>query len=385
MAQDWIATLKVEEGFECSFHSELYKTVPDDHVLLITDIQKSTKAIERGLYKEVNALGAAGIIASINSIGSNNLAFVFGGDGCTLLFHESFLQPVLQALKKLQFLAWKEYQLVLRVGYEQSQHLINEGFPLLLLKWQSSPQSTQFSMLGSGVDEAERRIKLDGGLSFSPNETKDYPDLSGFECRWDKVSAQEDMVLSLIVKIDGYKEVDTLNVYHRVYENVLKIIKPRQLHPLTKPGMRATLNPRNMSVETIFRTSPESVQRWEYGLKLFWYNIVGKICALTNWTPWETTWDGYKNILIASSDFRKMDGYLRMVIRCTKTELSQIKLILEEFRHEEPIVFGMHTSKHALITCMIVDRLNQQTHFIDGADGGYALAAKEMKRMMREG
>ena len=39
-------------------------------------------------------------------------------------------------------------------------------------------------------------------------------------------------------------------------------------------------------------------------------------------------------------------------------------------------------SKEALMTCLVFDRQNQHVHFIDGGDGGYALAAKELKKRM---
>jgi len=38
-----------------------------------------------------------------------------------------------------------------------------------------------------------------------------------------------------------------------------------------------------------------------------------------------------------------------------------------------------NSGKEALITCPILDRQEEHFHFIDGASGGYALAAKNMK------
>jgi hypothetical protein len=36
------------------------------------------------------------------------------------------------------------------------------------------------------------------------------------------------------------------------------------------------------------------------------------------------------------------------------------------------------------MTCLVFERGGQQVHFVDGADGGYALAAKDMKQRMKE-
>jgi len=35
-----------------------------------------------------------------------------------------------------------------------------------------------------------------------------------------------------------------------------------------------------------------------------------------------------------------------------------------------------------LMTCLVFERHGQQVHFVDGADGGYAAAAKEMKKRL---
>jgi hypothetical protein len=35
------------------------------------------------------------------------------------------------------------------------------------------------------------------------------------------------------------------------------------------------------------------------------------------------------------------------------------------------------------MTCLVFERDGRQVHFVDGADGGYTLAAKKMKERMR--
>jgi hypothetical protein len=47
-------------------------------------------------------------------------------------------------------------------------------------------------------------------------------------------------------------------------------------------------------------------------------------------------------------------------------------------------VYGLHISDRALMTCLVFERNGRQVHFVDGADGGYALAAKEMKQKLSE-
>jgi len=37
-----------------------------------------------------------------------------------------------------------------------------------------------------------------------------------------------------------------------------------------------------------------------------------------------------------------------------------------------------------LMTCLVFERHGRQVHFIDGADGGYAIAAKKLKHRARK-
>jgi hypothetical protein len=48
------------------------------------------------------------------------------------------------------------------------------------------------------------------------------------------------------------------------------------------------------------------------------------------------------------------------------------------------IVDGVHSSREALMTCLVFNSQGNHVHFIDGNDGGYALAAKELKGRLKE-
>ena len=70
-----------------------YHLVPDSWLVIITDVEGSTEAIERGRYKDVNALGAASIMALRNALPEIPIPYVFGGDGATLLAHAAGAMP----------------------------------------------------------------------------------------------------------------------------------------------------------------------------------------------------------------------------------------------------------------------------------------------------
>ena len=47
------------------------------------------------------------------------------------------------------------------------------------------------------------------------------------------------------------------------------------------------------------------------------------------------------------------------------------------------LVYGFHVSDRALMTCLVYKAQGRHTAFIDGADGGYALAAKVLKENLK--
>jgi hypothetical protein len=47
-------------------------------------------------------------------------------------------------------------------------------------------------------------------------------------------------------------------------------------------------------------------------------------------------------------------------------------------------VFGIHRSSAAIMTCLIFTPGQDHAHFVDGIDGGYALAAKMLKQQLAE-
>jgi hypothetical protein len=44
----------------------------------------------------------------------------------------------------------------------------------------------------------------------------------------------------------------------------------------------------------------------------------------------------------------------------------------------------MHKSREALMTCIVQSYNGNHLHFVDGSDGGYALAARELKRRLSD-
>jgi len=92
----------------------------------------------------------------------------------------------------------------------------------------------------------------------------------------------------------------------------------------------------------------------------------------------------YREELRRNSDYRKVADTLHMVLDCTAEEIARIEDYLERLRAQGRIAYGLHRADRALMTCLVFSlEEGRHVHFVDGADGGYALAAVQLKAQLR--
>ena len=88
----------------------------------------------------------------------------------------------------------------------------------------------------------------------------------------------------------------------------------------------------------------------------------------------------YTRELIDNSDFRKFDDSLRMVLDCTPELADEIEQHLAGCATTGVVRYGTHRQQSAMMTCFTPSPTSSNhVHFIDGAMGGYAMAASAMK------
>ena len=92
-----------------------------------------------------------------------------------------------------------------------------------------------------------------------------------------------------------------------------------------------------------------------------------------------------KTLISAHSDFRKFDDTLRLILDCTEDEVGSLRKLLEQGYRDGFLYYGLHVSEEALMTCF-VETTSQggHLHFIDGGDGGLAMASTQMKMQMKK-
>ncbi len=373
--------------FADSTVSKNHADLPPDWWVVIADVEGSTKAIEQGAYKKVNTVGVACIAAVVNVDLGIEMPFVFGGDGATFAVPDSLRERVEIALRGAQQLARTSFGLGLRVGLVKVADLTDAGFWVKVGKFSLSPHVTQAVFSGRGWDEAERRVKTPNALGVVrvlENAGLAEASFEGFECRWQGVPSFNDHKLALLVGAMSQRADTNLDTYQRVLQQIQTIYGDvLQYHPLQAQALKLTFNPKLLAHEWRVRSSQFSVsKRLKYLAKMLFQNTAGKILFARNMDTETTQWSKYRTELVDNSDFRKFDGMLRMVIDGTEAQASQLEQFLAAEHQLGHLVFGLHKSQEALVTCIVRSFTGNHMHFVDGSDGGYALAARGLKAQL---
>jgi hypothetical protein len=88
----------------------------------------------------------------------------------------------------------------------------------------------------------------------------------------------------------------------------------------------------------------------------------------------------YRRQLVENTDFRKFDDGLRMTLDCTATLAERIEALLAGAQGSGVARCGVHRQSAALMTCFVPSPTrSDHVHFVDGAMGGYAAAARALK------
>lgn len=365
------------DKFSEACNPEHYYPVPDSWYVIVADVEGSTKAIEAGRYKDVNMVGAACIVAAINCCPGVEIPFVFGGDGATILVPPQYVESVKNELNAVKHTASAFHLLKLRIGAVPVSTIRKQGKELLVAKYMTSHGFRLAMYRGGGALLADRLVK-ENGYEIDCGEVFASPNLSGLSCRWKPIQSKKDSILTLLILSTDQDEDDC--TYQQINQ-VLAEILGEDGNPVSPENMIYSWP----SIESL----RQSQMVWRQGEKL--KNLTGHLFMvgffnfLNRFNINVGTFDPmrYQRALIANSDYRKFDDMLRMVVDCTNSQLAEIERRLVQWRGQNKIVYGTHSSQTALMTCFVMTTNDDShVHFIDGNHGGYTLAAKRLKSQL---
>ncbi len=364
-----------------------YHDVPESWDLVITDVKGSTKAIEAGRYKDVNAAGVASIVVVRNCMKDVDIPFVFGGDGATLMTPSSRRDSLFAALRGLRTRCRDAYDLSMRVGVVPIARLKSAGHDVAIARFAASP-NVSFAMLrGEGIDIAEDWVKDDSQAAefHVSEEGESYGIFEGFECRWKPIPSQHGLVASIIVKALSESASERNAVYSRVVNEISGIaLLPDEGRPIAKKTLKMLPGKTNFDAEAILKTgSVDSEDAVAVKTKIRKQLRIGKVLFATGITVGGFNPKQYKTEMVANTDFRKFDNVLRMHLDLRRGQLDRLKHVLQQAEDMGQLVYGIHTASETLMTCVVDSFQGSHAHFVDGAAGGYALAAKRIKSLLK--
>ena len=365
------ATLSVNDLLvsESSFHA-----IPNDWSVIVTDIKNSSDAVGSGLSQIVNLVATGSIIAVLNITKEEgfDVPFFFGGDGATLIVPNMVLEKCHDILIQHQRNVFKEFSIHLRVGNMPIPEIYENGYDLKLAKVVRNPLFSIPIVLGNGLSFAESVIKSEENLNSAQGEIDYNLNLEGMECRWNKIPPpihNNEVVCLLIVAVD---EPNQGEVYKEVLDGLDSIYGSLdKWHPISTSRMKLDMRPTKLWTE--MRVKRARLNLWEL-LKSWMVTVYGKLKYFDG-----ENGKNYLESIVHMSDIFVIDGKINMVFSGTSDKRQKLVDMMQKMEESGKLLYGMHVSTESIISCYVRDRNAQHIHFVDGSNGGYTMAAKQLK------
>jgi hypothetical protein len=372
------AELPVFDRFARLTDAAIYTAVPQDWVLLLADIVQSTAAIAAGRYKAVNTAAAAVIAAVSNVLGDSAFPFVFGGDGATLALPPDHAQAGADALAAVAAWVRDDLDLDMRVALAPVSAIRMQGYDVRVARFAPSPNVSYAMFSGGGVAYAEAQMKA-GAYRIAPAPPGTRPDLTGLSCRFDEIRSSHGVILSLIVVPDSTADPA---LFVRLIEELLAMIEAdgvAAVRPVPPEGPPARWPPAGFELEArALRKQGRS--RFMSRLLVGLHTLASYLLFRTGFRVGGFDPGRYLRQLVENTDFRKFDDGLRMTLDCTPELADRIEARLARAAADRVALYGTHRQDAALITCFVPSPVrSDHVHFVDGAMGGYAAAARLVK------
>lgn len=374
--KDFYVSLPLFSDFAEVVRAENFSPLPDEWYVGFTDVTGSTAAIAAGRYKAVNMVGAGAIAAVANALGRRPFPFVFGGDGVSLAVSGADAPATSDALAAMASFAHAEFKLDLRVAMISLSEICASRNDVRVARFAASEHCVYAMFSGGGLTWFEAQAKNGRyALPVAPPDAR--PDLSGLSCRWGVAPARNGVVLSVIVAPRGddprftslvgeivKMALDASASERPVTVDRLGVATPLRAIELEATALRASGGSR-------LSTIAKAAFSFTLGITFHRFKLRAGVFDA----------GAYAADVAANADFRKFDDGLRMTLDCSPAFADNLEAKLsgaEEFAY-----WGVFRQKSAQITCFVPSITERDhVHFVDGAEGGYALAAKALKSRM---
>ncbi|MHA1524678.1 MAG: DUF3095 family protein, partial [Alphaproteobacteria bacterium] len=169
----------------------------------------------------------------------------------------------------------------------------------------------------------------------------------------------------------------------QVLAQIAKILghSMRDAAPASPASMRFSWPPRGLKTEALLTAGRLGFAR-RYA-QVFAGSLIQFVCEKFGLKAGAYDPVPYGDELRSNTDFRKYDDVLRMVLDVSPDHAAKIEAYLESQHRAGHLVYGVHVADTALMTCVVFSLQNSEhVHFVDGSDGGFAMAAIGFKRRL---
>ncbi len=351
-----------------------YVPLPADWVICLSDVVNSTEAADAGKYKSVNLAGAGTISAVSNALSGDLSLYAFGGDGAGFAVAPDQAYTAGDALSRTAGWVERDLQLELRVGMTRVSDIRTAGHDVRVAFWRASEHVRYTMFTGGGMEWATEQLKA-GTIRLEKSAPEDQPDLTGLSCQWGSIQPKNGKIVSLIVK-QGAKAEE--NRFTEILSQIIAMLEEtNSSNPVPEEGPKVVLRPSSLRLQARLPDGDGFRLKQQvrvFVLAAFTWLIFKLGIRLGSFEP-----NRYRREMAANTDFQKYDDGLLMTVDCSTQTIEKLRKTLDAAVAEGLIRYGLHEQDEALMTCVAPSVLSSDhVHFVDGAGGGYSVAARQL-------
>ena len=365
------------------FQEAHFFAVPVSWHVIISDVKNSTLAVSAGKHNDVNLVAAGSLIAALNIAKKYkvDIPFFFGGDGSTILVPQQLLKEVLAGLSAHNINTIKNFGLEMHIGSLSMKEILDNGHAIKIARLEVDAVYNKAIAIGDGFRFAEQKIKNSLHNKFNDNSAANDLNLTGLECRWDKIKPPVEEAEIVCYLIESTEARNQLTVYAEVFGQIeAEFGDVQKRNPLCTERLKPLLSLKKLRKEMLIKFG-----KWRIGylIEAFLRTFFGLFYFKYNWKVTGLGGQEYLAQLIAHADTLTVDGRIDTIICGSSDKHLQFIEYLSTKEKEGKLIYGHHASRESIMTCYIESRNAKHIHFVDGADGGYTEAAKEFKSKLK--
>lgn len=373
---EFTRSLPVGGEFRTVLDDDLYRPAPDDWLIAVSDVVGSRKAIAAGQYKAVNMAGVAVISALMNALDTQTLPYIFGGDGAAIICSPADRVVVAETMARTVTWVGEDLGLTLRAALVPVSAVRAEGYDVLVQATRVSEAVNNYAFRGGGLSRAEALMKA-GEYAIPPAPSGSRPDLTGLSCRWSPIKPDHGKIVSIILE-PGEGRADRFPEIAQKLLDLAGMRLPRGGSPMPAGGPTGKWPPEGLEIEARATRGERSLAARRASLYL--WTFISWFIMTFNVRIGTFRARHYKEFTSLNTDYRKFQDGLRITVSLGDGELGKLTEFLEDGRKAKNLRYGLCVQDSAILTCYVPSvTSDSHFHFLDGAGGGYAQAAENMK------